>query len=417
MTSEQVAAWIEKQQDAMIALQAELTARPAMGPENDGQGEWEKARFLEQYLRERGIERIEHLDCPDERVPEGTRPNFIATVPGRRAEPALWVLTHLDVVPPGERQPGGTWKGWDSDPFRVRRAADAIIGRGVSDNQQSIVSSLFGALALLENGLQPAHTIRLAFVSDEETGSGRGLEYLLARHADVFPEGDGYIVPDAGNEDGSMVEIAEKSVLWLEFHVRGKQAHGSRPDRGINAFRAASRMVHLLDAALHERFDRVDSLFEPPASTFEPTLHKANVPNVNTIPGEDVFCFDCRVLPDYSLDAVLECVHRQCESVDAAIGTETDVSARTRMDAPPATLREAPVVRLLCAAIEQARDVEPRPMGVGGMTVASLLRARGLPVVVWMTSPGTEHQVNEACPIANMVDDAQVFARAFQSEF
>jgi len=417
MASEEVSEWIGSQEDAMIALQSELTARPAIGPDNDGEGEWEKARFLEGYLREHGIDQIKHLDSPDDRVPGGTRPNIIATIPGLREEPAVWVLTHLDVVPPGEKPSDGTWKGWDTDPFTVQRVGDTIVGRGVSDNQQSIVSSIFGVLALIQNSVRPAHTVRLLFVSDEETGSGHGLDYLLDKHARIFPKNDAYIVPDAGNEDGSMVEVAEKSVLWLEFHVQGKQAHGSRPDRGANAFRAASRLVYLLDTALSGRFDKVDHLYEPPFSTFEPTLHKANVPNVNTIPGEDVFCFDCRVLPDYKLDSVLDSVYAECRSVDASSGTETDVTVRNRLDAPPVTPADAPVVRLLCTAVEEVLGVRPRTMGVGGMTVASMFRARGLPAAVWMTSAGTAHQTNESCPIANMVGDARVFAKVFQMDF
>ncbi|MFW6119078.1 MAG: M20 family metallo-hydrolase [Planctomycetota bacterium] len=417
MASEEASVWIGSQQDAMVDLQRELTARPAIGPDNDGDGEWEKARFLEDYLRRHGIDQIEHLDCPDDRVPEGSRPNFIATIPGLREEPAVWVLTHLDVVPPGEKAADGTWKGWDTDPFCVQRVGEMIVGRGVSDNQQSIVSSIFGVLALLENDIRPAHTVRLLFVSDEETGSAYGLEHLLEEYADRFPKNDAYIVPDAGNEDGSMVEIAEKSVLWLEFRVQGKQAHGSRPDRGINAFRAASRLVYLLDTALSDRFDKVDHLYEPPSSTFEPTLHKANVPNVNTIPGEDVFCFDCRVLPDYKLDSVLDSVRAECRSVDASSGTETEVIVRNRMDAPRATPSDASAVRLLCTAVERVLGVAPQTMGVGGMTVASMFRSRGLPAAVWMTSSGTEHQTNERCPIASMVGDARVFAEVFQTEF
>ncbi len=408
-----LADWIGGQTEAMIQLQADLTARPAMGPQNGGAGEWERARFLEEYLARHGIERIEHYDCPDERVPEGTRPNLVATLPGRTEQPGICVLTHLDVVPPGRQAEDGSYEGWQTDPFKLHRAGGRIVGRGVADNQQSIVSSVFAARALLEHGLRPARSVRLLFVSDEETGSDRGLGYLLEHHRDLFTEDDLIIVPDAGNEDGSMVEVAEKSVLWVEFRVRGKQAHGSRPDRAVNAFRAASRLVCRLDQELSERYRGRDELFEPPVSTFEPTLHAANVPNVNTIPGEDLFCFDCRVLPDNTLDKLLGILRGGAAETDAALGTETTVHVRTRMDAPPATSPDAPVVRLLCEAVAEVLGAEARPMGVGGMTVASLFRRAGLPAAAWMTATGGEHAANESCPIVNMVNDARVFARVF----
>ncbi|MCD6415215.1 MAG: M20 family metallo-hydrolase [Planctomycetes bacterium] len=405
--------WILDHEDAMVQLQAGLTRRPAISPENGGQGEWEKAAYLEQYLRDHGIEDIERFDCPDEKAPEGLRPNFVASIPGRTRTPCIWALTHVDVVPPGEKAPDGSWKGWDSDPFQLRRAGDRIIGRGVTDNQQSIVSSVFGALALLDTGRRPAHTVRLLFVSDEETGNEYGLLHVLRQRGDMFSPRDIIIVPDAGNEDGTMIEIAEKSVLWVEFHVCGRQAHGSRPDRAINAFRAASELACLLDEELHEHFDRADDLYEPPRSTFEPTLHEANVPNVNTIPGEDVFCFDCRVLPDYDLDSVLNRMKAACAHVDAQTGASTRIETLMRTAAPPATAPDAPVVKLLKSAVREALGVEPRAQGIGGATVARLLRERGLPAAAWMTSSGTEHQANESCSISNMISDARVFARVY----
>jgi len=409
--------WIATRSAEMVQVQSELTRRPAIGPDNGGEGEWQKAQFLEAYLREHGLGDIEHYDCPDDRVPERSRPNLVVKLPGMKQAPAIWVITHMDVVPPGQRLPDGSWQGWESDPYTLRRAGDMIVGRGVSDNQQSIVAAVFGARALVEHGVTPPHPVRLAFVSDEETGSKRGLGYLLEEHADLFAPEDVLVVPDAGSEDGSMIEVAEKSVLWLEFRVRGKQAHASRPDLGINAFRAASWLVNVLGNGLKDRFDRVDHLYQPPYSSFEPTLHRANVPNINTIPGEDVFGLDCRVLPAYSLDSVLDYVQAQCRRTDGGFGTTTELVIKNRFDAPPATPPDAPVVRLLDAAIREVYGVEPKPMGIGGMTVAALLRQRGLPAAVWMTASGTAHQANEVCSIANMVGDARVFAHVFTSEF
>jgi len=417
MDLENVGRWIADQEDAMVALQSELTARPALGPENDGDGEWEKARFLENYMRERGLNQIDHYDAPDARVPEGTRPNFVLTVPGRNEEPCVWVLTHLDVVPPGDRMPDGTWRGWESDPYTVRRAGHLIVGRGVVDDQQPMVSSIFALLALAEFGVKPAHTVKLLFVSDEETNSEYGLRYVLRHHRGMFSAEDAIIVPDAGNESGTMIEVAEKSLLWLEFRVRGRQGHASQPDASVNAFRAASQLVGLLDKGLHERFDRVDHLFQPTRSTFEPTLHKANVPNVNTIPAEDVFCFDCRVLPTYDLDSVYDFVLARCRQIDARLGTTTEVHMRARQDAPPATPPDAPVVKLLTPAVKDVYNVTPQTMGIGGQTVASPFREQGLPAAVWMTTMPSAHQANEVCAIAHMVGDSQVFARVFRTEF
>ena len=117
------------------------------------------------------------------------------------------------------------------------------------------------------------------FASDEETGSAYGLHALLDHG--VFSPRDEAIVPDAGSADGSFVEIAEKSQVWLKFTVTGKQAHASMPQLGINA---ASIGMHLgveLEDMLKREFNQEDPLFNPPYSTFELTQKFVNVDSPN----------------------------------------------------------------------------------------------------------------------------------------
>ena len=111
------------------------------------------------------------------------------------------------------------------------------------------------------------------------------------------------IIPDGGDSLGKTIEIAEKNLMWIQFHIQGKQAHGSRPDEGANACLAGYDLALRVNN-LEKVFDKRDELFEPPYSTFQPTKKESNVPNINTIPGDDVFCMDCRILPCYKLDFV-----------------------------------------------------------------------------------------------------------------
>ena len=416
MSFQTVSEWIEQRADEMVQVQAELTRRPALGPEYGGTGEWEKARFLEGYLSQCGLKPVSHYDCPDDRVPEGSRPNLAITLRGRTRKPQVCVMTHIDIVPPGEQMPDGSWKGWQSDPYELRREGDRIYGRGVDDNQQPMVASIFALRALHELGIQPPLPVTLLFVSEEETGSDYGLSYVLDRYPELFSKNDIILVPDGGNEDGSMIEVAEKSLLWLNFYVEGRQSHGSMPHKGVNTFRAASHLVCWLDEGLKERFSRDAPLYDPPYSTFEPTMHAANVPNVNTIPGKDHFCFDCRILPEFALDEILDYIRSQCRRNDEEFGTTSRVEILRWVDAPPPTPADAPVVARLKAAISEVHGVEGKPMGIGGSTVALMFREKGYPVAVCTRTDGTAHQVNEYCRVSNMVGDAKVFAHLFLQE-
>ncbi|MCK7518625.1 MAG: M20 family metallo-hydrolase [Ignavibacteriales bacterium] len=273
-----------------------LCAIPAIAPSSGGEGEAKKAAFLVDWLGANGFVDISLIKAPDLDAPDGYRPNILAYYRGQTSARTIWIMTHTDVVPPGEMS---LWRG---NPFKAWVEKGRIYGRGVEDNQQDMVASLYAVKALQAEGITPNCDIGIALVADEETGSRKGIDYVLQNHK-VFRRQDLIVVPDAGNETGTMIEVAEKSLLWLKFKVLGKQAHGSTPERGINSFKAGSFFIAALND-LYKIYPGKDKLFDPPISTFEPTKKEANVPNVNTIPGEDVFYMDSRILPDVKVQDV-----------------------------------------------------------------------------------------------------------------
>ena len=138
--------FINDSRELIIRLQTILTENPAVGPENGGDGEFKKAMALKSEISQWGFDSIEEIMAPD------TSKN-------------LWIISHLDVVPPGDI---GLW---DTDPFKVVVKDDLIYGRGTEDNQQGLVSSLIAAKAMLEKKVKPDINIKLLFVADEEMGS------------------------------------------------------------------------------------------------------------------------------------------------------------------------------------------------------------------------------------------------------
>ena len=393
---------IESYRDQMIQLQKDLTAIPALGPENGGQGERKKADFLKEFLKNNGFDNVREYAIEDKRVESGVRPNLAVVIPGKNTKKTLWFMAHMDVVPPGDLSL------WNSDPFEVVERDGKLFGRGVEDNQQGLVSSLFAVKAFIDLNITPPVNIGLLFVADEETGSKYGIDGVLRQNPDLFGPEDEFVVPDAGAPDATMVEVAEKGILWLKVTTEGKQCHASTPDEGINAFRAASFLVTRLND-LYKEFDLKDEVFDPPVSTFEPTKKEANVDNVNTIPGKDVFYVDCRVLPQISLEDVKARIAQMAKEIEEQFGVKISLQEVQREDAAPPTPVDAPVVQTLMKGIRQVYNVEPKAMGIGGGTVAAFLRRKGFHAVVWSKLDDLAHQPNEYCVIDNMVGDAKVF--------
>ena len=403
----EVYSYIDSLSPLVLDLQRELTAIPAISPEGGGQGESAKARYLAEKLALLGFPQVEWINAPDPRVPSGVRPSLYTVIPGRDSSRTFWIISHIDVVPPGDLSL------WASDPFTLRHEPetdpDLIFGRGVEDNQQGVVSSILAGLACLTLKCVPTVNLGLMFVADEENNSEFGVDYILKNHPDLFKDNDIILVPDFGNPEGSLMEVAEKSVLWLKFTVHGKQCHGSTPDKGINSLVAASALVLKLDK-LHQLFPERNELFDPPISTFSPTKKEANVPNINTIPGSDVFYMDCRVLPGYSKDEVLAAVEGLCREIETDYGVNIQLEQDKNVQAAPPTSPESLTVRKLYRAIDSVYGITPQIQGIGGATVANFFRARNIQAVVWARLISNPHVPNECSRISWTLGDAKVMA-------
>lgn len=393
---------IATSKEELLTLQSNLVSIPALGPTNDGLGEQQKVHWLHDYVRQFSGLSIEEIKAPDARVPCGYRPSLVIRRPGRKTQ-TLWLIAHTDVVPTGDLAL------WTSDPFTLRQDGDLIYGRGVEDNHQGLVSALLTLRALDLTGAQTDLSLGIILAADEETGNEWGMEYILEHHAHIFGDQDLIVVPDYGVPDGTIIELAEKSVLWLKFVVQGQQCHAARPDQGINTLVATSALILELEK-LSTIFADHDPLFTPPFSTFVPTKKEANVPNINTVPGRDVFYLDCRILPHYALDDVLGEINIQCAQIEQSRQVQISVSTIMREEAAPQTPSTAPVVTRLTKALAKARGLEARYVGIGGGTIAASFRKRGLPAACWSTLMHTAHQPNEHSSITNTLADARVFA-------
>lgn len=394
---------IDGYRDFIIDLQSKMIACPAITPhEKGGLGEAAKAEVLLKALKAMKFDEIKVLEAKDPASPTGVRPNIVAKYYGQNRNKTLWVMAHMDVVPPGDLAM------WKTDPFKAVVKGDKIYGRGSEDNQQGLVSGLLAVKAMMDCEVRPPVNYALLLNADEEVGSDYGIVTVLKKYGKIFGKEDSFIVPDSGNSKGDVIEIAEKNMLWLKITVLGKQTHASTPQNGNNAFVAGSYLVVAL-RDLYKKFNKKNRLFDVPGSVFEATKHEANVPNVNTIPGKEVFYLDCRILPCYTNKQVQDEVVKIAKTIEKKFKVKVLVETIINDSSKP-TDKNAPIVKLVAQHVKAVYHNQPKVQGVGGGTVAAYLRNAGFPAVVYSKLDETMHQPNEYSSIKNTMGDAKVFA-------
>jgi succinyl-diaminopimelate desuccinylase len=392
-----IAGLIDASRPDLVEKMSTMIGIRAISPKSGGDGEMRRAEYLQGILRSWGLETKRYDYTDDTGI---ARPNIITRVGG--AERTIWFVGHMDTVSEGDRSL------WKSDPFVAKVDGDMMYGRGTVDDGIGVFSAMFALKAMKDSGAPMRYNFGLALVSDEEMGSLFGMDKLVGEPG-LFKKGDMFCVLDFWAEDGARIEIGEKGMLWLKITVNGKQVHASTPDEGKNAYRYAIKFIHEADEFLHGKYNRVDPLFEPDRSTFEMTKHEKNIDSINIIPGTDVSYIDCRVLPGYDPDEIVNDLKGIAKS-DAYDGVRIEIERFSRTDAGPITSPESEIVNLIAAALKNLRHIDSRKSGIGGGTCASFARKAGMDAVAWGTSAEVAHQPNECVKITDIINDAKVLA-------
>lgn len=189
---------------------------------------------------------------------------------------------HMDTVGPGDES------RWTHGPYSGDVAGGYLWGRGASDTKGSLVAQVYALGLLKEAGLRPAGDVIQAAVVNEET-QGLGTRHLAT-----------HLLPDVaiiGEPSGNALRRGHRGRYEFVVTLRGRPAHASAPERGLNPLYSLSRFLLALRAAELPR----EAVFG--GSTVAPTLAHVPGTNSNVIPGECSVHLDWRAAPGDSPEA------------------------------------------------------------------------------------------------------------------
>jgi len=179
-------------------LQQYVSINTSNPPGNESAG----ARFLQQTLRERGI---------NSELIESTagRGNLYARVRGRRSGEGLMLLHHIDVV-------GADATTWKKPPFEARIELNEMWGRGTLDMKGIGICHLEAFSGIVRRGVPERDVVFLA-TADEEHSTGHGMEWLLANRPEIF-EGIRYVLTEGG-----LTEVIGEKLVYFAIETGSKQ--------------------------------------------------------------------------------------------------------------------------------------------------------------------------------------------------
>ena len=320
------------------------------------------------------------------------RPNIIGKLGNNKNGKSLFMAAHMDVVPAGD--------GWDSDPFEVIEKDGKLYGRGTSDNKGQLASILVAAQILKKLGIDKELNgeLQIAALSDEEEtgedGIEYGIDYLLENN---FVNPTYSIIPDIG-EYMKGIDIAEKGRALIKVSAIGKQAHGSTPERGINAI---TMMAECINELKNIQFEHKEHHILGHPSINIGVINGGAAANI--VPGVCTLSIDIRTVPGMAEEKVLQEIKAYCDKVkDGNFNLEMIAWSQPHGIDPNNDL-----VKAIQKHGTEVLGFTPKPTGLGGGTFAKGLCLHGCLAVGWgIGNEDTFHVANEYIEVQQLMDFA-----------
>ena len=293
---------------------------------------------------------------------------------------------HIDVVPLGAAE-------WSVDPFGAEIADGRLYGRGATDMKAGVASFVHVAMKLAAEGTRGTADIVLAICAGEETGC-EGSSHL-GRTGALGEAGAIVIAEPTANYP----ILGHKGALWLKVESEGVTAHGSMPERGVNAIYKAARAV--------TKLEDFDFNVKPHELLGRSTLNVGTVQgglNLNSVPDRAAFTVDIRTLPEQDHAGIVA-------GLEGYLGEESRIGRIVDVGGVH-TPHTHPWMREVYAAMEPILGESIEPRGAPYFTDASALTpACGHPPTV-ILGPGEmhmAHQTDEYCPVAHIPQAVEAY--------
>jgi succinyl-diaminopimelate desuccinylase len=403
-----LSAYIENHPSELTELAGKLVSFNTANPPGEG---FEKlVDFAESWLKEAGL-KTTVFSVPEEQLPllipaecHGPRLALFAEIKGKSEGPALCFQGHYDTVPP--------CSGWTFDPHAPTVKGDRLYGLGATDMKGGLAAMMMACKALVRCEANLEGNIVFAATPDEEYSGKANLKYFLEK---ALLKANFAIVGEFSGINN--LYIGMKGGSWGDITVLGKSAHGSVPNKGVNAFEkmvgVVNELNHRLLPKLSQQITDLSVLSgELPTSTFMLGGVLTGSGTARSMVPTDVRCsFDMRTVPNCSREHNEKMLF---EIIDELRAKDADMDVKAEIASVFPGYAVAPDTEFCQTGIEVIRQVTGKKPFLSISSAAletAFFHQFGIPALAYGPGiPGCAHAADEYVRISDMVKASKVYA-------
>lgn len=344
----------------------------------------EQAEFLRNFFINHGIESYLH-DLGHNQV------NLIASI--GNGEQVILLASHLDTV---------EIQGMTVPAFGGRDK-DIIYGRGACDMKGGIAAMASALINLSKEKLKN----KIIFLADAgEEQQSIGADYFLQSNLSHYD----YVI--VGEPTNLKPVITHKGMMWVQVTFKGKTAHASFPERGINAIYSASLFIQLvINNLIPKLAEKKDNLLG------YPTINIGEInggSGINLVAAECKVNIDRRYLPGEEIKEVFEELKEIAHQVAHKTKTQVAVIEMKETSNPkriPFKISANHKFIKIVTTILKDMNLSGIPTSVPFWTEASLFTQNNtIPgIVIGPGDPSLAHSPNEYVYVEEVLQASEIY--------
>lgn len=336
--------------------------------------------------------------------------NIVFRLRGTGKLKPILLLAHLDVVDAKKED-------WTVDPFKLTETDEYYYGRGTTDDKAMASIYIANIIRYRKEGFVPERDIIVCLSTDEEDVGLNGLDWIIKEHFEFIDAelcinegGRGQIIN--GKHLLNEVSAAEKTHMSYTLEVKGTGGHSSLPTADNAIYRLSKGLARLSDYTFPVSLNETTKAFFEVMSSVEKgqiaddmktVVHEPkNIEAVarlsqvpfynamlkttcvttmmnggqayNALPQSASAVISCRILPDQSVDDVVETIKN--------VLADDKISITPRWDKymnPTSPLSPSVMDKIEKVTQQLWPEVKVIPIMMTGATDGAYLRAVGIP--------------------------------------